>query len=470
MIGLVIIAIFWFSGSWGEMSSDAVKVAGVFVGTLFLWLTVDIAWPSLLSIALLTLVPSLGPETVFASAFGNDTFLFLLFTFIITYNLSQTSIITRISILFVTSRFAQRGPWSFIMSFFTVVLLLGMFLSPTILFFLLFSILQEIFRLLDLQKGESFASMLLVGLVAFTCLAAGMTPIAHVYPVISLGILKSLTNISIGNFAYMEFAVPAGLLIFVLVILAWKFLFKPDLSKFKQLKRQDFVGTTFTKLSQREKWIIAIFTLVTLAWILPAPLKTIWPGVPFDLGKYGNAFPPLVGTAVMALLQIDGKPLLDLRESLAKGVSWPSLLMAVGTLSLGSALTNKRVGLLEIIQSQMEILIKGRSLVLIILLFIVWAAVESSFSSHIMTAQVVTSLAVPTALATGQLNVTAMACVIGMVASTGMAAPSSMPAAAIAGGSAWAGTSALIKYGLVLMFVVIAVAALVAYPLATALL
>ena len=51
LVGLVVIAVFWFSGSWGGMSADAVKVAGVFLGTLFLWLTVDISWPSLLSLA-----------------------------------------------------------------------------------------------------------------------------------------------------------------------------------------------------------------------------------------------------------------------------------------------------------------------------------------------------------------------------------------------------------------------------------
>ena len=76
LVGLAIIAVFWFSGSWGGMSGDAVKVAGIFIGTLFLWLTVDISWPSMLSIALLSLVPSLGPENVFASSFGNSTFLF----------------------------------------------------------------------------------------------------------------------------------------------------------------------------------------------------------------------------------------------------------------------------------------------------------------------------------------------------------------------------------------------------------
>ncbi|GEN48003.1 SLC13 family permease [Ligilactobacillus pobuzihii] len=470
LVGLAIITVFWFSGSWGGMSGDAVKVAGIFIGTLFLWLTVDISWPSMLSIALLSLVPSLGPESVFASSFGNSTFLFLMFTFIVTYTLSQTSMIKRIAVLFVTNRFAQRGPWSFTLSFFAVILLLGLFMSPTILFFLLLPILEEIFSLLDLQKGESFAELLMVGLVAFTCLAAGMTPIAHVYPVIALGILESLTNISVGNFAYIEFALPAGLLIFAAVILLWKLLFKPDMTKFKQLTRDDFAATFAHKLTRREKWIITIFAIIVAAWILPEPLKSLWPNIPFDLSKYGNAFPPLVGTVVLAILNIDGKPLLNLKDALSNGVSWPTLLMSTGTLALGAALTSKKVGLLDVIRSGMGSLIKGQSLALVVVLFIVWTALESSFSSHIMTVQVVVSLAVPTAMATGQLNVAALACVIGMASSTGIAAPSAMPATAAASGSGWANTSSLMKYGLVLLVVVIVVMAVVAYPLAASIL
>lgn len=470
LIGLAIIAVFWCSGSWGGMSADAVKVAGTFLGTLFLWLTVDISWPSMLSIALLALVPSLGANTVFANSFGNSTFLFLMFTFIVTYTLSQTSIIKRIAVLFVTNRFAQRGPWSFIISFFAVVLLLGLFMSPTILFFLLLPILEEIFRLLNLQKGESFAELLMIGLVAFTCLAAGMTPIAHVYPVIALGILKSLTNISVGNFAYMEFAVPAGLLIFALDILLWKLFFKPDVTKFKQLTRDDF-ATVFAKpLTKREKWIIAIFIVIVMAWILPEPLKSFWPQIPFDLTKYGNAFPPLVGTVVMAILNIEGKPLLNFKDALSNGVSWPTLLMSTGTLALGGALTNQKVGLLNVIQTGMGSLIKGQSLALVVVLFIVWTALECSFSAHIMTVQVVVSLAVPTAMAMGKLNVAALACVIGMASSTGIAAPSAIPATAAASGSGWANTSALMKYGLVLLVVVIVVMSAVAYPLAASVL
>lgn len=466
LVGLVVIAVFWFSGSWGGMSADAVKVAGVFLGTLFLWLTVDISWPSLLSLALLSLIPAIGPDTVFTSSFGNSTFLFLLFTFIVTYTLSQTSMIKRIAVLFVTNRFAQRGPWSFTVSFFAVILLLGLFLSPTILFFLLLPILEEILQLLGLKKGEEFAGLLMVGLVAFTCLAAGMTPIAHVYPVIALGILKSLTQITVGNFAYMKFAVPAGLLIFVLVILAWKLLFKPDMSKFKRLTKNDFADVFAQRLTRREKWVIGIFIVVVLAWILPEPLKTLWPGIPVDLTKYGNAFPPLVGTVVLAVLNIEGRPLLNLKEALGQGVSWPTLLMSTGTLALGAALTNPKVGLLKVVQFGMGSLIKGQSLALIVVLFIVWAALESSFSSHIMTVQVVVSLAVPTALATGKLNVAALACVLGMVASTGIAAPSAMPATAAASGSGWINTAGLMKYGLVLLVVVILVMSVVAYPLA----
>src|SRR5699024_11595083 len=109
------------------------QVVGIFLGTLLLWIFVGIDWPSLLCLVALTFVPALTPADVLASSFGNETFAFLLFTFMLTYALAQTSIIKRIALAFVTSKWAQKGGWQLTLLFLLSVLLMGLFISPTVL-------------------------------------------------------------------------------------------------------------------------------------------------------------------------------------------------------------------------------------------------------------------------------------------------------------------------------------------------
>ena len=56
--------------------------------------------------------------------------------------------------------------------------------------------------------------------------------------------------------------------------------------------------------------------------------------------------------------------------------------------------------------------------------------------------------------------------VIGLIASTGSAAPPAMPYVAVAGSSGWSDSTSLLKYGFLMMFIIILVASFIGYPLA----
>lgn len=50
------------------------QVLGIFIGTLILWLTTAIDWPSILCLAGLAFVPEQKMNGILASSFGNSTF------------------------------------------------------------------------------------------------------------------------------------------------------------------------------------------------------------------------------------------------------------------------------------------------------------------------------------------------------------------------------------------------------------
>ncbi len=469
LISLLIVALFRFIPAPVGLTTDGMQVIGTFIGVLILWVTIGIDWPSLLCLAALSFVPTLGINQVLKDSFGNATFAFLMFTFMCTYALSQTGFVRRCALFFVTSKIAKKGPWFFTILFFLSVLFIGSFMSPTVLFFIYLPILEEIYNVLGLKKGDKFASMLMIGLVTCTSLSSGMTPIAHVFPVLAIGVFESVTGTAINYGHYMAFAIPSGILIFTLMMLMFRFIMRPDMKTVANLKSGSLetLKKDVPKSNLREKLILSVFVFVILLWVLPAIIDPVLPEVATFINKFGSAMPPLLGVIMLAIIRIDNKPLLGINEAMMKGVSWPALIMSASTLALGAAMTNKAIGITDYISSSIAPITDNLTPILLILLFVTWAAIQSNLSSHMVTAQLVSTVAVPVFLATAGLNAAAIAATIGMTASIGSSTPPSMPYVAVAGASGWTSAIELIKYGLIIMIVTILTMTFVAYPIAS---
>jgi len=469
-IGLIVMIVFHFLPPFTGMTQSAMAVLGTFLGSLYLWITVGIDWPSLLCIASLAFIPEIGIDKALMNSFGNATFAFLLFTFMCTYALSQTNFIKRIALKFVTSSIAQKGPWLMAGAFFLAVMLVGLFISPTVLFFIMLPILEQIYEILGLKKGDRYASMLIMGLIFSTSISSGMTPIAHVFPVLAIGVYETLSGGTISYANYMGFAIPAGLVMFVLMMLMFRYVMKPELPDYKGISEKDFQGgEAINQRDAREKWILGIFAVVVILWVIPGLIKGALPGIAGFINQYGTAMPPLLGVIAMSIVHVNKKPLININEAMTKGVSWPSLILAASTLVLGFAMTNKDIGLTQFLTASIAPLAQNLAPMLVVLLFVAWASLQSNVSSHMVTAQLVSSLAVPVAASDGTINAAAIASVIGMLSTFGSATPPSMPYVAVSIASSWTDAKTVLKYGLIMMLLAILCGTLIAYPLAAAL-
>ena len=164
------------------MTSSAMQVLGIFIGALILWLTLSIDWPSLLALAALVTVPELTMGSVLANSLGNSTVAFLLFTFMCTYAISKTSFVKRCAILFISSRIARRSPWCFLILYCASILVIGLVMSPSVVFVIYLPILRAICEELELRQDDRLANALMLGQLFSSAISCGMTPIAHVFP------------------------------------------------------------------------------------------------------------------------------------------------------------------------------------------------------------------------------------------------------------------------------------------------
>lgn len=453
-----------------SLTPSMVQLLGIFMGVLLLWLFVAIDWPSILLLGALALVPELSFNNVIASSYGNSTFVFLMFTFIVTYALSRTSYLKRIALSFITSQIAQKGPWHFVVLYSASIIFLGMFISPTVLFFVYLPIVEEICAILKVKKGDKLGALLMMSTVIMCGISSGMTPIAHVFPLISMGLYTDMYAKSIDYARYMITAVPVGILCASLVLVSFKVFLRPNMKALnlfnaEKLKREKDI------LTLEEKLIMAVFILVVCLWVLPGLLMLVIKEGPiysfldwFD--SLGTAMPPLIGTVLLCVIHVKQRPLLNIAEAMSKGVSWPSLIMCAGTLALGSALTNSDIGFTLWLSESLAPLIDGVSPFIMVVIFALWAAVQTNLSSNMVTATLVTTAALSITYGLDNISIPAIVIIIGMLASYSFATPPAMPCVAIAISSGYTSTMQMMVYGFLAMFIGVFFAVCVGYPLA----
>ena len=586
---IILVALFFdfgfrFIPAPAGMSQDAFGVIGIFIGSLMLWLTISIDWPSILCILALALLPGFGFTNALTSSFGSETFVFLMFTFVCTYALSKTNIIKRITVWFMNTKLAKKSGWMFISMFLLSVLIIGMFISPTVLFVVLIPILEQIFEIAKIEKGEKIGKLLYIGMAFSVSISSGMTPIAHVFPVLAL----KTAGLTINYISYMAFAIPVGLIVFALMLLMFRLFLKPNVSKLNNLNTESLTQN-LPKMDLREKLILAIFGLVLFLWITPSlclnnfvftiimlsialaflitfgvkliingikqktklklcfgiiysniavgtiisslilyfteafnlfeifnntsisflillsvctllvciykltkrinlrenfliyailvPILTIlsafliiFPNYTFMAVDFVNscktAMPPILGTILLCMIRVKKQPLVTIQDAFKNGIPWSSLMMCAGTLTLGSALTNNTIGLKAYIETNLSSALGGTSQIVLLIIFVVWALIQTNLSSNMVTATLVSAVANTLLLGiSSTLVLPAVISIIGMLSAFAFATPPSMPHIAITTSSGYATTKDVFKFGLILMLISMIISLLVGYPL-----
>jgi len=280
-----------------------------------------------------------------------------------------------------------------------------------------------------------------------------------------MGYYTTASGITISYAEYMAMGVPAGLIMAVIMVVMFRFVLKPDLSAIKSL---DISGLKdqLPPMGRKEKYSLLIFFGVVALWVVPGVVRPWLPEVYNYINSFGTAMPPLLGAVAMAIVTVDGQPLLNFKDATGKGIPWASLIMVSATLALGSVMTNADIGLTAWISDKIAPVTAGMGVMGMVFLFALWAAVQTNFSSNMVTVTVVCAIALPITMATAGINPAAVASIIGMMASFAFATPPAMATIVFAIGSGWTSTSQMAKYGFLLMVAGVLVACGVAYPIA----
>ena len=435
IIGFIIGSLFLFCPpiSTGILSTDAITMIGIFIGAIILWLTVDVGWPSLLVLFSLTQLSGVSIGTVMSNSLGNNTIAFLIFSCALTYALSATGLLRRIALWFVNTKIAQKSPWHFAAMYFISILLIGSFISPTVLFVLFFALAKEIYDINYLQKGNEYAKMLMIGTAIMTSISCAMTPIAHTFPLMAIGFYESATGEVINWINYMRVGVPAGLLAaaatFAILWLGFK-------NKITNVKIMAFANDK--KITKNEIVALTIFLIVVIMWLMSGLFPDAFP----ILKAWTTTIPPMLGVIVLCLFGI-----INFNDAIKNGVPWTAIILCASTLAVGKWLTSAELGITAAIGEIMSNIIGTPTTFGMILAIVAFTIIMTNLMSNIVTTTVAYNLLTPIVIATGIISPVLSTILIGICASMAYATPPAIAHVALAAGSEYCDSKDMLKYG-----------------------
>lgn len=449
------------------LSQLGMQVAGIFLGTVLLWLFVSVSWPSVLCIVALMFTPLYSYSEALKVSMGGWIVSFVLFSSMVTYVLGQTGFLKRVAVWFVTRPFTKKNPWIFVGLLFLAPLIIGSFMSPVPTFIVFVPIAEQIFKELGCRKGDKFPQVIILGILFFASLSTITTPIAHTVPILAMSLYEKDMGRPIDFVSYTVFGVVSAAVIFICAILVTKFFFGLETDRLKNLDTE-VLKNGIGRMGKEEKYSLWVFAAVVFLWMIPGMIKGVLPEVAALINGLGTPTPAMLGVVALCLIHVNGTPLMKFNEAISK-VPWTAVMMVAATGILGGALTNADVGLTEVVVNALSPLIGSMSPMVFVLCISVFTVMLTNFASNTVTVTLIYSIALPLVYggAIAGVNPGALTSVIGAGACVALATPPSTAHAAVAAGTGWLKTDLMLRYGLVLSVMAAVILAVVGYPIAS---
>ena len=367
-------------------------------------------------------------------------------------------------------KLVSKSPWIFTISLGVLGMLLGCFMDqvPATAFMLAF--VSRIYKELGYTSRDAYPHVANILTVFGVNIGGAMTPISHSLAILGIGIYEGATGESLSLFSYLAFGVPTGLILFVLLCVAVRLLTRPDMSKFKDFKIENVVKKQ-GPMTLREGTTAVVFFVTVIMWILPGVLKmfsdTAWVNA---FNSFGITFWAILSVVVMAVIHIDGRPLLDVRTVVNQSINWGILIFISIGVYLGSAMSADSTGIVAAIQQNITPLTQSVAPVVVVFVIATVSVLMTNFASNVSTITVMTAVGVALAASSGgAISAVGIALVTTMCGSCAYLLPSSFATIAMLHGHEYSSRNQIYLFGIIMIVITSLIIGFVGYPIGCAL-
>lgn len=364
------------------LTNYGVRVIAIMVPCLYLWLTTNTHWTSLMCLALLVCTQAVegGPNAIWAGSMGHFVVITVMVYMLLNVCLTETGVINKIAMWFVSRKFIEGRPYAFMTMFFASNVIIGFFVDNLSLAIIYIGIAEVLLKNMGCEKGSPFYTTIMLGTLWGNCLLSICSPIAHALPNIIMGIAEAQVGVHITYAQWLAFGAIYAAIIFVVMMIIMR-IWNPDTSAFVNYDVEKVREET-PALSKNGKIASAIFIIVVAFVVIPQIFKS--GAVLGYLNSLGVVIPAIFGVVALALIRSDGKPILDVPAAFRK-VPWPPVIFA-GTVSvLAVPLSSEATGISAWLGNVLRPVIGNMGPTMIVVVLVLLAILMTNFLSNTVT-------------------------------------------------------------------------------------
>ncbi|MDO4281478.1 MAG: SLC13 family permease [Peptococcaceae bacterium] len=446
--------LFRFIPGFAGITPLGMGILGSFIGAVYGWIVVGMLWPSIM--ALVGIGLSIGMNEMYAASFGSMTVICLIFCMPLIGICNETGAFNWVINKLLGSRFMSGKGWITIWFLLIASWIMGT-MNPIIMGIIFCAFATQIFKQVGVEKNEKLPIFTYLG-IAYACMMGQV-----LIPFFSTGLtlVMAYNNMfpdSPLNFGkYLLFMIIAGLVMVTIYVLLMRFVFRVDVSKVANFKREN----KEMKITGDQKKALSVFVLfIVFSMCAVLPIGAIQG----FFGQFNIGGITLVMLAVITLIKkSDGTSLCNIEEGL-KTISWGQITMIGYIMAIAMYMNTEATGIPAAMAKLLQPFMALPPLVFIIVA-LAFAALLTNFANNMIVIVLVMPFMFNFSHAIG-MEPTGMICLLFVLAQFALMTPAASPVTAVCMTQEMADSNLMTKAAIKMVPCLFVFGVLVGWPLA----
>lgn len=445
------------------LTETGMAVIGVLLGAIYGITFCAPAWPAMLALPALVITGVCNYQMVLSNGFGNDNVWLTLMFFVFVAVLDENKITEVIATRILTLKICKGRPWVFSYLLIVGTMIAGAFGSTFPALIVFWSILISTCTKFGIEKYSKYVTVMFMG-ICLGGLASSSTWLFRGVPLFVntalIGASGGTASLNFGLYAIFSFVMWSVCLLGY--VLLCKYILRVDVSKLANID-DSIVDKSVLKLNKRQKACLfyVVFVLAIYCATGFIPTTTAVGGF---LAGFGSTLPIVFVLSMMAIIPVDGRPMLDLSTAGKKGVDWNTVMMIIGLVALANIMLQVDSGIGQTIVALLTPIFDGKGMIFVCVAVILISVVLTNVIANMTVAMVFTPVVYTIAMAMG-FNPLPIIAMLAISCHIAYLTPAACPFAALMFGySEWVKSSDIYKYGLITCVWFVAVFLIIGIP------
>ena len=401
IIKLVIALLFLFvlgriCPTWGGITRMGVEAIFILVGgILMISFGFDLACSSLFIMIAMICTGYTDGETLMATLGGSSVFQ-LIIIFVLVYALSETGADATIARILLSRKVLNGRPALFSIVFFFAVSILGA-LSPLGGYLFGVAMIKAIAKAAGYDEKDNWMKAMMTGTILCASVGGGTIPFKGMASVIYNMFVETYTaaGIEINEVQYMIVAFTNMIVLDIVFGLLLKPFFRVDYTKIKNVDVASLAAEGGTHLNKRMVVCLILFICSFLysIIILFIPESDSQFYLVFSNLSQGMWF--CLFLCLMAIIRIDGKPLVVVDRDLGKSVRWGVVLSVCAFTSIGNMVGDEELGVMPWLGNIINPLFQNMPFIIFVIILIVITLLFTNVLNNTAAAVIIATVISP---------------------------------------------------------------------------